>query len=827
MPEVIVSQYDRKYALPIETFRQVQNINDRDNVPSGIRWDGMMVYVVSEQITYQLTGGVTNDKWANVGDFSDIVVRDNLTSTSITDALSANQGRVLDLKFSGYLPLTAKAADSNLLDGLDSTAFQLVSLKGAVNGYAGLDATGKVPAAQLPAFVDDVLEFPNLAAFPATGSAGVLYVALDTNFIYRWSGSTYIQIGGGGAGAVDSVFGRLGAIVAQVGDYSSFYLGIGATSVNSNLLEGKDRNYYAGYNTQTLGNNVDFNALVYDFTDAYTTQSVQVPNFTGQTNFPFNGYGQLMTFNSANGLFPIQIAASDNGALAIRTQYQPTVTGSMTAAWGQVYNSNVDLALPVNRKINFNGKSELFGGTVATAFNLLTADLLIQDNDVTRFTFARAGSFSNTGDISTGGNLVVQRTTSYNASADTLFILGGTDNGYVNNGVASHYRTSVQGSAANQILYFDPFIRGTGYVDGFRYDGTNKILQNAGQIVSVKNNVVNNNLYGNGNIEVRTTDNSSPSIGFHKAGFDAAALYYSGGADFRVRSVGGVDKGIPLLDYANGGSFTTTGNLTQQDGAGSSVQISFTNNLGGFGSANDFGIALLHGCRRDNNALGENVFNITNTFIGGAGIAVRNTGNNVHQPYFLTSAPLGGTSGEGNIALTSYTIWHSGNDGIGSGLDADLLDGVQLASSSGLGQVWGYVPRVNTNGVMEVGRYIDFHSTSNSGVDNTFRIDNTASGNLTCSGTLTATNFNLSSDKTLKKNIKPYKPKAINVDWVNFEWKDKNAGKGFQLGLIAQQLEKNHPEFVYTDSNGIKSVGYIQVLVAKIVELEMRIKNLE
>lgn len=66
--------------------------------------------------------------------------------------------------------------------------------KGVTNGYAGLDGTGKVPAAQLPAFVDDVLEAANLAAFPATGSTGIIYVALDTNKTYRWSGSAYVEI---------------------------------------------------------------------------------------------------------------------------------------------------------------------------------------------------------------------------------------------------------------------------------------------------------------------------------------------------------------------------------------------------------------------------------------------------------------------------------------------------------------------------------------------------------------------------------------------------------------------------------------------------------
>lgn len=53
---------------------------------------------------------------------------------------------------------------------------------------------GKVPTSQLPAFVDDVLEYANLAAFPTAGESGKIYVAQDTNKTYRWSGSAYVEI---------------------------------------------------------------------------------------------------------------------------------------------------------------------------------------------------------------------------------------------------------------------------------------------------------------------------------------------------------------------------------------------------------------------------------------------------------------------------------------------------------------------------------------------------------------------------------------------------------------------------------------------------------
>ena len=53
---------------------------------------------------------------------------------------------------------------------------------------------GKVPAAQLPSYVDDVIEFDALADFPKAGERGKIYVALDTNFTYRWSGSAYVEV---------------------------------------------------------------------------------------------------------------------------------------------------------------------------------------------------------------------------------------------------------------------------------------------------------------------------------------------------------------------------------------------------------------------------------------------------------------------------------------------------------------------------------------------------------------------------------------------------------------------------------------------------------
>lgn len=83
-----------------------------------------------------------------------------------------------------------KAGDTAITNSLNA----FISTKGQPGGLAELDSTGKVPAAQLPSYVDDVLEFSTKAQFPQTGETGKIYVAKDTNLTYRWTGTQYLEI---------------------------------------------------------------------------------------------------------------------------------------------------------------------------------------------------------------------------------------------------------------------------------------------------------------------------------------------------------------------------------------------------------------------------------------------------------------------------------------------------------------------------------------------------------------------------------------------------------------------------------------------------------
>ena len=139
--------------------------------------------------------------------------------------------------------------------------------KGIANGYASLDGGGLVPSTQLPSYVDDVLEFANLAALPATGETGKIYVALDTNKIYRWSGSAYIEV----SPTVGTIWGGITGTLANQTDLQS-------------VLDGKQANLSGtGFVKSTAG------TISYDTATYY-------PYPTGDTTQYVGGDGSLISF---------------------------------------------------------------------------------------------------------------------------------------------------------------------------------------------------------------------------------------------------------------------------------------------------------------------------------------------------------------------------------------------------------------------------------------------------------------------------------------------------------------------------------------------------
>jgi hypothetical protein len=114
----------------------------------------------------------------------DTVNKSTSNSLGTSNTLYPSQGAV-----KSYVDTALTGKQNSLGFTPESTAN-----KNQPNGYAGLDSSGLIPSSRLPSYVDDVLEYANLATFPAVGATEKIYTALDANRIYRWSGSTYVEI---------------------------------------------------------------------------------------------------------------------------------------------------------------------------------------------------------------------------------------------------------------------------------------------------------------------------------------------------------------------------------------------------------------------------------------------------------------------------------------------------------------------------------------------------------------------------------------------------------------------------------------------------------
>ena len=158
-------------------------------------------------ITGLIKGNGTAAMAAAVAGTDYVVPSGSITGNAATATKLANARTINGTSFDGSANITISA--------VDSTARIAASEKGAVNGVATLDASGLVPSNQLPSYVDDVVEYANLAAFPGTGESGKIYIAIDTLKTYRWSGSIYTFIT---SGAVDSVAGKTGVVTLVKAD---------------------------------------------------------------------------------------------------------------------------------------------------------------------------------------------------------------------------------------------------------------------------------------------------------------------------------------------------------------------------------------------------------------------------------------------------------------------------------------------------------------------------------------------------------------------------------------------------------------------------------
>lgn len=153
-------------------------------------------YVV---MTTDSKGRITAGRNLNVSDIPSLPGSKIVSDISVNTTGRAAVADTAD-KLTASVTINGVAFDGSqdiVIDASDSTDRIPTSEKGAPNGVATLDGSGLIPAEQLPSFVDDVVEVANFAALPVSGETGKIYVTLDTNKVYRWGGSVYVEIPSG------------------------------------------------------------------------------------------------------------------------------------------------------------------------------------------------------------------------------------------------------------------------------------------------------------------------------------------------------------------------------------------------------------------------------------------------------------------------------------------------------------------------------------------------------------------------------------------------------------------------------------------------------
>ncbi len=183
-------------------------------------------------------------------------------------------------------------------------------------------------------------------------------------------------------------------------------------------------------------------------------------------------------------------------------------------------------------------------------------------------------------------------------------------------------------------------------------------------------------------------------------------------------------------------------------------------------------------------------------------------------------------------ARVKWSVWNSATYGVGmqSGMTMGNLNDFamtfQMNSDNDRGFWWGDSSHSNSQGAMALSTNgfltLANHMRVGYGESDTANVSTTYT--IQANGTMQATNFILSSDRRLKKNIKDYSPKPISVRWRTFDWIN---GDKDQLGVIAQELQEFHPEFVVEDDDKKLSVKYTDLLIAKMAEKDRQIEKMQ
>lgn len=707
---------------------------------------------------------------------------------------------------------------------LNSKVQQFINSKGAPNGLASLNESGIIPSAQLPSYVDDVIEVDTFSNLPGTGESGKIYIVQDTNLTYRWSGTDYVEI------SKSLALGETSS-TAYSGDKGK------ATTDKLNRIPDK-------LITDTVNVNQSTTEAVLNFT-TYRQEAQQVGRNTLTITSATISQAGLMSSSDKtklDGLNALKQTIEDMPNLVVTEGSVSHKNNNISLSLGQQ-----DLKDPVNTDsilLTFNPATDSTAGIILPS-DKSKIDKIITNGNGTKYlsdngTYKEVSGGSSSSDINIIELQDIMDIISIvyhekdRASSDISSVFGGSAN----------FRSIVNDILKTHTRYFF-HVKDTPDTNCIQLSGVNawKNIDNT----QYELHFIYNYYISNGNqrtcrrVTVIDSDNTDNNLFIVENVND---MYVLSKDRDRRKSVSLVGEGFdenhwyPVSFTADPNSIVPPCNLIiwnslNNDSAGISPKPSWATNNGGF------------------------VLHIDMTIIGdgyGQYTYARNKLNNWHGEW-------GGETAVGEMRQTTQTstfyIYLRG--GANYFYTSDYADLKMTAHSSEVLDGYNTYSIKDTQGdIKDFFAYVEndlFGEVKNLQIvhDNEFNFANDSIGSYVwinyrsrydavtsaksvyvgngqagadgAFGAIHASGFFKESDVRLKSNIVPLNhtlDQICNIPTVEFDMHDKH-----QIGTVAQNLENNFAEIVNTDSDGMKSVDYCMLGVVAIEGIKLLKQEVE
>jgi hypothetical protein len=717
---------------------------------------------------------------------------------------------------------------------------------------------GKVPASQLPSYVDDIIEVANYAALPATGETGKIYLTLDNNKIYRWSGSVYIEIA-----AENAVWGQIvGTLSNQTDLQSALNAKVPYTGATANVDLGTHT--LSSYNL--VVNHTSGSGVAAQITKGGNGEALTVVKSSGTGNAASitGGITLLSTLNLTNALADAYIASAgtwnakqnalngtgfvkisgttisyDNNTYALDSAVV-TLATDQTISGQKTFLNNVN----IDAGINIDDAFGLYWKTNVGAIETALAGIGQSSSGLNFFT---GSSLSTPKMVITSGGSIGIGTTSPSNKLSVFNTLG-----LPSSSVLSEAILLIQDSGSNRRLGIGSSTSGQwlqSSYPGVEGIASNLLLNPSGGSVGIGTTSPTQKLSINGNAQVDEifigvtssflSGTTNAQIGWSGgfSGLTNGSLILQSRSNVATPIIFATETTEKMRITSGGnvliGTTTDAGNRLEVTGTGNNWAGSFT---GSTTTGQSYGAIVRGGTNSSDVAFSvNNAANSTTYFrVRGDGNVGIGTTSPVQKLHVEGSTAVG-TTGTEDILILGRAL--------GGGVS------FQQAASFKLGRYQ------NAGGNFESYTRLDFALRDNSAASNyntnTTVMTLTNAGNvgigttspsytLHVNGSVAGTSaYNNLSDKRYKKDILPIEnalDKILALNGVTFNWDkeatDMNLDDNNHIGLLAQDVEEILPQAVTTgmDENETKSVAYtdiVPVLIEAIKELKAEIEILK